>query len=161
MVEDSRDKSSTNGRILSGFEKLEFELLKTHLHVDDYFDRSNPIKFSWDSRRHDGHRVLVRLDRCYTFANFNNRRDSHILEYEILGDCTLSDHLPIFLSLQILVDNNRKGSHYKTNKAYLQDPKVVELLRKEWESAPTHMGFFGKLRRVIRWYKVYCINAAA
>jgi exonuclease III len=80
MVEDSSDKSSTNGRILSGFEKTEFELLKAHLFVEDYFDRSNLVKFSWSNRRHDDHRTFARLDRFYTFANFANRASSHILK---------------------------------------------------------------------------------
>lgn len=38
MVENYKDKSSTRGRILSGIEKFEFDRLKAHCQVEDFFN---------------------------------------------------------------------------------------------------------------------------
>jgi hypothetical protein len=48
------------------------------------------------------------------------------------------------------------GSQYKTNSYYLQDQAVVDELPDVWKAQPATLGFVGKLRRVVKWYKEFC-----
>lgn len=160
MVESHKDKSSSCGHILSGMEKFEFDRLKAHCQVEDYFNYSSPLNFSWDNKRKDGPRVLARLDRFYSFTNLDPNQSTHITSYDILGDCGLSDHLPIRLVIQLQVPNV-KGSNYKMNGAYLKDPLVIDQLKNIWISAPPSLEFFGKIRRVVKFYKFLCKQKAS
>lgn len=42
------------------------------------------------------------------------------------------------------------------NAYYLGDDKMVKDLKERWKSYPQHLGCFGKLCRIIRWYKEFC-----
>lgn len=46
------------------------------------------------------------------------------------------------------------------NGFYLQDPTVVKELTTLWISYPPRTSFFGKLRRILKWYKTFCIQKA-
>lgn len=162
MVENSKDKSTTCGRILAGIEKFEFDRLKAHCQVEDYFNYLNSLKFSWDNRRRDGPRVLARLDRFYAFPSPDSNRSSHILNYDILGNCSLSVHLPIRLVIR-LHDSKNPGGHYKMNGAYLKDASIVQqsFIYRAWREAPPHLEIFGKMRRVVKLYKSFSKDKAA
>jgi hypothetical protein len=159
VVENGRDKSSREGRIISNGESFKLELLKAHLHVQDYFKYDNLLTYSWDNHRTDNNRVLARLDRFYIFPNRNGIEDHHILEYNIMGDCGISDHLPVSCIIELLQEK-AGGSKYKVNGAYLTDPQVVAELEKLWKESPATAGFFGKMRRILKWYKEMCLTKA-
>jgi hypothetical protein len=72
---------------------------------------------------------------------------SHVLEYTILGDYAISDHLPVKLSLEIQPDSST-SSHFKMNNFYLIDKWVLNQLTSHWHTCTHTFGFFGKLRRV-------------
>jgi hypothetical protein len=46
-----------------------------------------------------------------------------------------------------------KGGRYKVNGHYLQEKAVVADLVQQWQRLPPSLGFFGKLRRVVKWYR--------
>jgi exonuclease III len=117
VVEDSLDKSTRCGRILTGMELLEFNLLKTQLSVQDFFSRHNPITYTWDNFRRDGERVLARLDREYSFACGHGPPNRHIKEYIILGDSCHSDHKPVLFKMEYK-ETRAKGAVYKMNGAF-------------------------------------------
>lgn len=75
-------------------ECLEFTDLTLQIQVSDFFKHDNPIRFTWNNKRRVGIRTLKRLDRIYCFSNISGFPDSHVLQYSILEDCILSDHLP-------------------------------------------------------------------
>jgi exonuclease III len=159
VVENGRDKSSREGRIISNAESFELELLKAHLQVQDYFKYDNFLTYSWDNHRADNNRVLARLDRFYIFPNRNEAEDHHILEYNIRGDCGISDHLPVSCIIELLQEKVG-GSKYKVNGTYLTDPRVVAELEKLWKESPATTGFFGKMKRILKWYKEMCLTKA-
>jgi exonuclease III len=101
MVEQARDKSSRGGRIISEVEKFEFELLKAHLQVSDFFKNDQLLAYTWDNHRSDGHRVLARLDRFYLFSSLNGGADQHVAGYSIKGDAGHSDHLPVACTVEL------------------------------------------------------------
>ena len=68
IVEDAEDKSIRSGRILIGVELLEFNSFKAQLSLYNFFSRQSAIRFLWDNLQRDGEKVLVRLDRVYSFA---------------------------------------------------------------------------------------------
>jgi endonuclease/exonuclease/phosphatase family metal-dependent hydrolase len=72
--------------------------------VEDNFPRNNRIRFSWDSRRRDGSRILARLDRFYSF-NYLGVNATEV-DYRILGDSVHSDHLPVWR--QVWLDKEDK-----------------------------------------------------
>jgi exonuclease III len=158
-VEHVKDKSSRGGRIISEVEKFEFELLKAHLQVSDFFKNNQLIAYMWDNHRMDGHRVLARLDRFYLFSNLNGVADKHVTGYSIQGDAGHSDHLPVTCTVEFKQEKP-KGARYKMNAAYLKDSEVVLSLNREWKSYPVHQSFFGKMRRILRWYKEMSIRKA-
>jgi hypothetical protein len=97
---------------------MAFTCLTNRLRVTDYFKFSDPLLFSWDNKRQQGTRSLLRLDRFYCFPNPIGSSDSHIKAYTILGNDGLSDHLVVELKLEFN-PNQPKGSRYKMNAAYL------------------------------------------
>jgi dTDP-4-dehydrorhamnose 3,5-epimerase-like enzyme len=78
VVELQEDKSTPNGRVISGAEKLEFELLKTHFKVNDFFTPSHLVKYSWDNHRIGIDWVMARLDWFCTFASSQGGKAKHI-----------------------------------------------------------------------------------
>lgn len=76
-----------------------------------------------------------------------------------LRDCSLSDHLPTRLEINIH-ESNKSSSYYKMNRAYLKDSNVVEQLKRIWTSSKPNMEFFGKLKRVVKFYKTMCKQRA-
>jgi hypothetical protein len=115
--------------------KYSFEILKTQLQVDDFFNYSQDITLSWDNRRTGPERVLARLDRIYYFSSGTSEQGAHIQTYRILGDSTLSDHLPLFFELE-LTPEQLASAHYKVNNAYLVNLKVITELVNKWKSYP-------------------------
>jgi hypothetical protein len=150
-VEQHEDKSNPNGRVISGAEKLEFELLKTYFRVHDFFTPSHLVKYSWDNHRTGVDRVMARLDWFYTFASSQGRDAKHIKEYRIFGGCLLSDHQPVECEIE-LQSETQAGSRYIVNWAYLSDPTLVAELVKIWQGYPSSLGFFGKIRCITKWY---------
>jgi hypothetical protein len=73
--------------------------------------------------------------------------------YEILGDCAVSDHLPVTLSLEI-ISKVFQGSRFMVNSSLFEDKEVVDQLHNTWCRFPSTLGFFDKLRRLIKWYKL-------
>ena len=65
FVERAMDKSNLKESIMSELEKRIFGELKDTFQLEDPFPDSNSIRFSWDSKRQDGSRVMARLDRSY------------------------------------------------------------------------------------------------
>lgn len=156
VVEDHRDKSNSEGYILTGAEKVSFQQLMAGLEVFDTFDRTSPIRYTWDNRRSGTQRVLARLDRYYTFAA--PAGEPHAKEYAILGDSNHSDHLPVRCSIELKAQTKRP-SPWKMNSFYLDDPEVKDTITKIW-STHTTLGFFGKIRRCTRFYRSYCKQKA-
>jgi exonuclease III len=159
VVKLSRNKFSKTNHILSRAELFGFEILKAHLQVEDFFRFNQDIVYTWDNRREGQDRVLAQLDRVYSFASRTGKNDSHIKRYQILGDSTLSDHLPIAYELE-LAQEKPSSARYKFNSAYLSQPEVVAELTQRWKACPPTMGFHGKLRRVVKWYRHWCKNQA-
>jgi exonuclease III len=159
VVEQARDKSFREGRIISDVEKLELEILKTHLQVTDYFEYDQLLAYTWDNHRLDGARVLARLDMFYTFSSQIGAANRHVKEYSIQGDAGHSDHLPVTCTME-LQQEKPQGARYKMNGAYLQDASVVLELKQRWSSYPGHLSFGGKMKRIIKWYKEMSINKA-
>jgi hypothetical protein len=159
VVEQARDKSSREGRIISEVEKLELEILKTHLKVSDFFEYDQLLAYTWDNHRLDGARVLARLDRFYTFSSQTGAANRHVKEYSIQGDAGHSDHLPVTCMLE-LQQEKPQGARYKMNGAYLQDAGVVLELKRRWSYYPGHLSFGGKMKRIIKWYKEMSISKA-
>jgi hypothetical protein len=153
------DNSNPSGNIACDAERLVFTRLLAHLQVEDYFPFTDPIRFSWDSKRRTGIRTMKRLDCVYCYANPNGPPNTHVMEYKILGECAHSDHLPVTINLKIQASQST-GSRYKMNGFYLQDKAVVVQLTQLWQSFPRSLGFFGKLRRLTKWYKELCIGQA-
>jgi hypothetical protein len=159
FVENPEDKSTNNGRIITGQEKAEFELLKAHLQLRDFFPPQSRVIYSWDNLRRGEGRVLARLDRMYAFACEHGAPNSHIQTYEILGTSCNSDHKPVLFKIENRNIRTR-GARYKMNGHYLSDPVVVEHLHTLWRSYPRHLSFFAKMKRCLWWYKELCINKA-
>lgn len=95
FVEHRADKFTMCGKIISPAEQHAFATLIGALNLEEIFPRHNAIKFSWDNRQREGMRILARLDRFYSFKA-DGKTPSPIAEYFIKGDCTFSDHLPVW-----------------------------------------------------------------
>jgi hypothetical protein len=67
------------------------------------------------------------LDWIYIFLIPQGRAATHIKEYHILGDCVLSDHLPVTYEVE-LIQEKQSGGRYLINCAYLLDLKVIAAL---------------------------------
>jgi hypothetical protein len=128
MVLSIRDNSNPASRTAGSTELLAFARMIGHLGIQDLFSYSNSILFSWDNRRKVGPSKLKRLDRFYCFPSPTGDSATHVLRYEILGDCLVSDHLPVTLSLKIQPETSQ-GSRYKLNNHYLMDTQVVDQLK--------------------------------
>jgi exonuclease III len=156
FVEKSQDKSRNNSNTMSIEERGLFENLTVTLGVRDAFPASNRIKYSWNNRRGLNDITLARLDRIYTRVELcrNLKAD----DYVILGDSSLSDHLPMRRRIELENGGARK-SPYVMNACWLKEKEVQDMIREEWSKRPG-LPFFRKIRRCIRRYKRYCINKA-
>jgi hypothetical protein len=90
---------------------------------------------------------LKRLDRFYYFPSGLLDRASHIKTYRIIPNCVVSDHLPVELLIDI-EEAHSMGARYKMNSHYLATV---------WTGLPQHLTFFGKMKRLIHWYKRFCL----
>ncbi|KAG0572402.1 hypothetical protein KC19_VG091900, partial [Ceratodon purpureus] len=95
------EKSSACGRMLPSFERQAFEFLKLGLNVEEPPLSPDSLQYSWDNFRHDGARVMARLDRAYLFRNQDASSSATVTAYCILRGCTLSDHHLVQLELQL------------------------------------------------------------
>lgn len=102
-------------------------------------------------------RSLARLDRCYAFRQVGAGEEP-VKEYFIKGDCCISDHLPVVCTVMLQV-GVRKKSAFKMSGQFLKDPAVVLQVGRIWNSNP-RLSFTGKLRKVVRFYKGFCIDKA-
>jgi hypothetical protein len=159
MVLNAQDNSNPQGHVACEAEYLAFLTLTSHLHIQDFYSYQDSVRFSWDNRHRVGFRTLKCLDRIYCFPSGSTVPSEHVKEYRILGDYALSDHLPISFLIEVQ-EIKTTGSRYKLNGAFFQDPTVVKDLAKLWLSFPSTLGFLGKLRRLVKWYKTYCLRKA-
>ena len=157
FVENHRDKSSHRVSYRSEEEKRIFSELKDIFQVEDDFPASNRLKYSWDSRHREGHRLMARLDRSYTSPS---PVDSPCGDnYQIFRDCIHSDHLPVWRQLRLAVSEKR-SSPYVMNAVHLKDKEVQEGVRQIWRRS-SHLQFYGKIRRCVKFYKEFCIKKSA
>ena len=87
------DKSNLKESNVMENKRRLFEEFKEVFQLVNLFLAANRIRFSWDSKRRDGSRVLARLDRSYLFI-----APSSIISganYKIFSDRVHLDHLPI------------------------------------------------------------------
>jgi hypothetical protein len=159
MVLDRNDNSHPNSKRAGDTERLVFMRMIGHLGVEDLFPATGSISFPWDNKRRVGVRKLKLLDRFYFFRSPSGYPAAHVSQYEILGNCLASDHLLVCLDLELYLESPQ-GSGYKVNKHYLEDHSVVEQLHEVWRLLPTSLAFFGKLKRLVKWYKIFCRNKA-
>ena len=156
FVERAIDKSNLKESIMSEMEKRVFGEMKDTFQVEDPFPASNRIRFSWDSKRKDGSRVMARLDRSYTYK-LNNATTTGA-NYRILGDCAHSDHLPVWRRLWLEPEKKRRST-FVMNASLLVEAKVQESLKRIWENNSS-LAFFGKVRRCVKFYKSFCVKRA-
>lgn len=102
-------------------------------------------------------RSLARLDRIYSFQP-SSINSSPIVEYYIRGDSNHSDHLLVWGRVLLQTKPSRKSS-YKMNAFYL-DNKIVQTQVTHIWLKHQNLGFTGKLRRVVKYYKLFCVNMA-
>lgn len=102
-------------------------------------------------------RILARLNRFYSFRS-DGGSPSPIVEYFIKGDCTHSDHLPVWGKFSLKPSHPRKSS-YKMSARFLKVDEVKDRITAIWTSKRPR-GFIGKLCQVVRFYKSYYLQAA-
>jgi hypothetical protein len=100
---------------------------------------------------------MAKLDRFYSFRDPGTPITA--TEYVILGDSSLSDHLPVYRSLQ-LAQTSKRQSPYVMSTYSLKEKTVKKSITRIWMEH-ARLGFFGKLRRYMRFYKKYCLEKAA
>ena len=79
-------------------------------------------------------------------------------EYHILGNSTHSDHLPVWCKIALQPEPKRK-SYYKMSAFFLKDPVVKVNFTQIWGAQP-QLGFFGKIRKCLKFYRQFCIRKA-
>jgi hypothetical protein len=100
MVLDTNDNSHPSSKVDGVAEQFAFVRMTSFFGVDDFFHATPlQLQFSWDNRHRVGTRKLKWLDRYYVFPSSTGPPSFHILRYEILGNCSISDHLPVALSI--------------------------------------------------------------
>ena len=156
LVERAIDKSNLKESIISKMERRVFGEMKDTFQVEDPFPVSNHIRFSWDSKRQDGSRVMARLDRSYTYKL--NGATTTGANYRILGNCAHSDHLPVLRRLWLEPEKKRRST-FVMNASLLTEAKVQENLKRIWENNSS-LAFFGKVRRCVKFYKSFCVKRA-
>jgi hypothetical protein len=53
-----------------------------------------------------------------------------------------------------------EGARYKVNNAYLEEKEGRDSLENVWCRLPQFLGFFGKMRWLLQWYRGFCIDKA-
>ena len=127
FVEKATDKSNLKESIVSEMEKRIFEELKDTFQVEDPFPTTNRIRYSWDSKRQDGTRVMARVDMTYAFITIGAITTG--ANYRILGDCVQSDHFPVWRRLWLVPESKRKST-FVMNASYLTEEKVQENIKR-------------------------------
>jgi hypothetical protein len=155
MVLHEKDKSNLRGQVAGAVEQLAFGQFTAQAQVTDFFNYANSFFYSWDNKQSQGPRSLLRLDRVYSYLSSHGNPSAHILEYAILGNSVVSDHLPVTIIVEVQASQTI-GARYKMNNHYLKDKSVVDQLVGVWRDQPAHLGFFGKLRHTVKWYRVFC-----
>lgn len=79
------------------------------------------------------------------------------MHYKVLGDSSFSDHHPVSPLIN-LRNSSPGGSYWKVNARFLQEAK--EHVKALWEVSSSQMLFFTKLRKVVKYYKQFCIAKA-
>ena len=120
MVESSLDKSTFCSHLICDQERVLWDAVKDSLNICDNFHSDRGLKYSWDNGRHEGQRILARLHRFYIFYDPPLGHSHSISSYTIKGECSLSDHLPVTLSLK-LGDSPRKKGAWKMNTRYIKE----------------------------------------
>lgn len=72
------------------------------------------------------------------------------------GDCDHADHLPVRHRVQLLPAGPKRSS-YKINSFYLKDPMVQAGVKRIWRQN-YRLGFTGKLRRVVKFYRTFGVQ---
>ena len=108
MVENEGDKSCYCSQLISPSKKLIWEATKIRLGIQEKFRAGNGHRFSWDNGRNEGQRILARLDRFYTFIDHPISPILSIESFSVKGDTSLSDHLPIRISLNLGEQTQKK-----------------------------------------------------
>ena len=157
MVERARDKSSFCSRLINALEKLIWEATKLGLNIQDKFTVSQGLSYTWDNGQQDGQRILARLDRFYTFCENPSSPTSGIESYRIVGECGFSDHLPVTLTVK-LGDCSEKRSRWVMNSKYMKETSAE--VEKLWREVPRDASFFSKIRKVVRYYRIFCKTKA-
>lgn len=158
MVLNPEDKFSRNGRTISELEKLSFQDLLASLAVHDTFSPFDGLRYTWDNHRRDDSRIMARLDRIYTPVPHPFDGPLLVQDHRIIGDSIHSDHHPVWCSLE-LKEELPQASLYRMNSRFLELPVVRQNFERIWASHPA-LGFFGKLRRCIKFYKMFCKEQA-
>jgi hypothetical protein len=81
-----------------------------------------------------------------------------MVKYYIRSDSNHSDHLHVWGKLLHQEEARRKSS-FKMNSCYLDEEEVQAGIHRIWLANPT-LGFTGKLRRVTKFYKEFCLRKA-
>jgi exonuclease III len=131
MVTSARDNSNPMDHTIGEQERVAFAALVDYLQIQDFFDYSGSLTFSWDNKRRQGIRTLKRMDRFYCFPSGRPSLSNHVTSYKILRDSTISDHLPMELKLELQTPKARRSS-YKVNNFYLQDKEVIATMTEVW-----------------------------
>ena len=156
FVERPDDKSSQKLSQTTVEERREFKEFKELFQVEDNFPSAQRLKYSTDNKRGGRDIILARLDRYYTFSDGGDPTSKD--NYKILGDCSASDHLHVWR--QICFELQPKSSSpYVMNASHLKEPEVQLGIRRLWARL-SHLPFFGKLRRCVKYYKEFCISKA-
>jgi hypothetical protein len=159
MVLHEKDKPNPRGRVAGAVEQLAFGQFMAQAQITDFFNHANSLLYSWDNKRSQGPCSLLRLDRVYSYSSPHGNPSAHILEHVIMGDSVVSDHLPVTITVEVQA-SQATGARYKMNSHSLKDKSVVAQLAGIWRAQPTQLGFFGKLRRTVKWYMVFCRRRA-
>lgn len=104
-----------------------------------------------------GVQILARLDRIYSFQPVGAQA-SPVAKYYIKADSNHSDHLPVWGKFTLQAAPPQTLS-YKMNVRYFDNIEVKVKFHQIWMDNPS-LSFFGKLRRIVKFYKGHCIAAA-
>ena len=159
MVENRADKNQLSSRLMPSQECQLFEGMKEALNMEDNIRSIGSLKFSWSNLCHDGAQWLARLDQLYLFKSHPSSPGCQLLQYQIKGDNTRSDHFLVFAAIQ-LEDRSRRASNWKMSSTLFEQAQL-ELIDL-WNRQPANGLFFSKLCLVLQHYRMlYKSHAAA
>jgi hypothetical protein len=140
--------------LLTKNERQLFQQLKSTFEVEDPFPPNSAVRFSWDNHRSGTQRMLARLNRVYSFKSPGEVVTN--ADYKIRGDNSFSNHLAVFRQVW-LTRETKWQSPYVMNARHLKDPVVIDKIKHIWV-AHSRLPFFSKVRRVVRFYRQFCIQ---